>query len=148
MYGEDIDLSYRLVKEGYRNYYYPKTRIIHYKGESTRKGSLNYVFVFYNAMVIFARKHFSQNNANLFSKLIKVAIYFRAGLSVLSRVFSKMLLPILDAGLIFSGMLIIQDLWEKKVMMADGAYYPIEFITIAVPSYIIVWLISVFLSGG
>lgn len=148
MYGEDIDLSYRLVKEGYRNYYYPKTRIIHYKGESTRKGSLNYVFVFYNAMVIFAKKHFSQNNANLFSKLIKAAIYFRAGLSVLSRVFSTMFLPILDAGLIFSGMLIIQNLWEKKVMMADGAYYPIEFIAIAVPSYIIVWLISVFLSGG
>ena len=49
MYGEDIDLSYRIQLGGYENYYFPKTQIIHYKGESTKKGSLNYVFVFYNA---------------------------------------------------------------------------------------------------
>ncbi|HJN06291.1 MAG TPA: glycosyltransferase family 2 protein, partial [Bacteroidales bacterium] len=59
MYGEDIDLSYRIIKAGYYNYYYPETRIIHYKGESTKKGSVNYVLVFYNAMVIFAKKHFT-----------------------------------------------------------------------------------------
>ncbi|MBV5335103.1 MAG: glycosyltransferase, partial [Sulfuricurvum sp.] len=39
MYGEDIDLSYRITKGGYKNYYYPETTIIHYKGESTKKGS-------------------------------------------------------------------------------------------------------------
>jgi GT2 family glycosyltransferase len=49
MYGEDIDLSYRITKGGYKNYYFPETRIIHYKGESTKKSSVNYVFVFYNA---------------------------------------------------------------------------------------------------
>jgi GT2 family glycosyltransferase len=54
MYGEDIDLSYRITKEGYKNYYFPKTRIIHYKGESTKKSSINYVLVFYQAMIIFA----------------------------------------------------------------------------------------------
>ena len=59
MYGEDIDLSYRLIKGGYKNYYFANTRIIHYKGESTKKSSVNYVFVFYNAMIIFAKKHFS-----------------------------------------------------------------------------------------
>jgi GT2 family glycosyltransferase len=62
MYGEDIDLSYRIQKGGYKNYYFPETRIIHYKGESTKKSSINYVFVFYRAMVIFAEKHFSQKN--------------------------------------------------------------------------------------
>ncbi len=69
MYGEDIDLSYRIIKAGYLNYYYPETRIIHYKGESTKKGSVNYVLVFYNAMVIFAKKHFTQKNARLFTFL-------------------------------------------------------------------------------
>jgi GT2 family glycosyltransferase len=57
MYGEDIDLSYRIKKAGYQNVYFPKTRIIHYKGESTKKNSINYVYVFYNAMIIFAKKH-------------------------------------------------------------------------------------------
>ncbi|HNZ72627.1 MAG TPA: glycosyltransferase family 2 protein, partial [Prolixibacteraceae bacterium] len=47
MYGEDIDLSYRITLGGYKNYYYPDTTIIHYKGESTKKGSLNYVKMFY-----------------------------------------------------------------------------------------------------
>ena len=46
MYGEDIDFSYRITKSGYKNYYFPKTTIIHYKGESTKKSSVNYVFIF------------------------------------------------------------------------------------------------------
>jgi GT2 family glycosyltransferase len=79
MYGEDIDLSYRIILGGYKNYYFHDTRIIHYKGESTKKSSVNYVFVFYRAMVIFARKHFSQKNAKLFSFLINMAIWLRAG---------------------------------------------------------------------
>ena len=87
MYGEDIDLSYRIQQGGYKNYYFPKTRIIHYKGESTKKDSLNYVFVFYRAMIIFARKHFSQKNASFFSFLINTAIVFKAGLSVIFSVF-------------------------------------------------------------
>jgi GT2 family glycosyltransferase len=60
MYGEDIDLSYRITLGGYENWYLPEARIIHYKGESTKKSSVNYVFVFYNAMAIFAKKHFTR----------------------------------------------------------------------------------------
>ncbi len=93
MYGEDIDLSYRITKGGYKNYYFPETTIIHYKGESTKKGSLNYVRVFYNAMIIFARKHFSGGRANLLSFFIHLAIYFRAFISVAGHVFERILLP-------------------------------------------------------
>lgn len=57
MYGEDIDLSYRITKSGYQIYYLPTTSIIHYKGESTRKSSLNYILTFYQAMLIFTQKH-------------------------------------------------------------------------------------------
>ena len=63
MYGEDIDLSYRVTQAGYKNYYFANSSIIHYKGESTKKSSINYVIVFYKAMAIFAKKHFSQSNA-------------------------------------------------------------------------------------
>jgi len=85
MYGEDVDLSWRIILGGWKNYYYPGTRIIHYKGESTKKGSLNYVFVFYNAMAIFARKHFSQKHAATYTAIIKMAIWMRALVAVLSR---------------------------------------------------------------
>ena len=74
MYGEDIDLSYRITQAGYTNHYLADTQIIHYKGESTKKSSINYVFVFYRAMAIFAKKHFSNKNAQLFSTLINFAI--------------------------------------------------------------------------
>ena len=56
MYGEDIDLSYRLLKGGFENWYIPSP-ILHYKGESTEKSSFRYIHVFYEAMLIFFRKH-------------------------------------------------------------------------------------------
>lgn len=57
MYGEDIDLSYRMLLAGYQNYYLP-TPILHYKGESTHKSTFRYVHVFYGAMLTFFKKHF------------------------------------------------------------------------------------------
>ncbi len=64
MYGEDIDLSYRILKGGYQNYYLP-VDILHYKGESTQKSSFRYVHVFYEAMLIFFRKHYSGMSLSL-----------------------------------------------------------------------------------
>ena len=76
MYGEDIDLSYRLLKGGWQNWYLPFD-IIHYKGESTVKTSFRYVHVFYQAMLIFFRKHYGHLSL-LLSLPIQIAIYFRA----------------------------------------------------------------------
>ena len=76
MYGEDIDLSYRVLKAGYKNYYFPSC-ILHYKGESTQKSSFRYVHVFYEAMFIFFRKHYSGTSV-LLSLPIKAAIYAKA----------------------------------------------------------------------
>ncbi len=81
MYGEDIDLSYRMLKGGYHNYYIPSL-ILHYKGESTQKSSFRYVHVFYEAMLIFFRKHYSGMSL-LFSVPVKFAIYAKATLALL-----------------------------------------------------------------
>lgn len=147
MYGEDIDLSYRIVKAGYKNYYFPDTRIIHYKGESTKRTSINYVFVFYKAMVIFAQKHFSSKNAGIFSALIHLAIYLRAGAAIASRFIRNISLPVLDAGLIFGGMYFLKTYWENNHKYVPGKYPP-EYMHIAVPAYIFIWLVTVFFSGG
>ncbi len=147
MYGEDIDLSYRLTQGGWKNYYFPGTRIIHYKGESTKRTSVNYVFVFYRAMVIFARKHFAPGRAGLFSLLINAAIWLRAGAAVLEQLAVRAAPLLLDAGLIWGGMYGLKTYWEQNHKFMPGAYPP-QYMLVAVPAYILVWLTSVYLSGG
>ena len=147
MYGEDIDLSYRISLAGYKNYYYPGTTIIHYKGESTKKSSINYVMVFYRAMMIFARKHFTRNNAKFFSFLINIAIYMRAAASIFRRFIINTINPLLNIIVIYAGYYFILPFWENYVFQKSGAY-PKEYLLFAVPSYILIWTISIYLSGG
>ena len=80
MYGEDIDLSYRVLKGGYENWYFPAS-IMHYKGESTQKSSFRYVHVFYDAMLIFFRKHYSHLNI-LITWPIRLAVLFKATMAL------------------------------------------------------------------
>ncbi len=148
MYGEDIDLSYRITLGGYNNYYYPETTIIHYKGESTKKGSVNYVLVFYNAMKIFARKHFSKGKgAGTMIFFINLAIYLRAAMAIAGRFITNAITPVIDALLILAGFLIITPLWETH-LFGEGSAYPHDVFVGAMIMYISVWLLSLLLSGG
>lgn len=87
MYGEDIDLSYRLLQGGWKNYYLPLL-ILHYKGESTEKSSYRYVHVFYNAMLIFFNKHFS-SRYHVLGLLIRLAVYVRAFIDLWIRMVTR-----------------------------------------------------------
>ena len=148
MYGEDIDLSYRILKGGYKNYYFPQTRIIHYKGESTKKGSLNYVYVFYNAMQIFARKHFSANNAKIFNIAIDAAIWLRASLAALKRIISRLMLPLLDFILIFAGLFAISKYWDHNVLYQRNSFFPGFYFYAVLPGYTLLWQLAVWIRGG
>lgn len=143
MYGEDIDLSYRITQGGYTNVYYPETRIIHYKGESTKKSSVNYVFVFYRAMIIFARKHFSQKNAKLFSFLIHCAIYFRAGLAIISRLIKRITLPVLDLAIVTTGLFVLTNYWQHV-----NIRFPAYVVNVMIPFYLLVWFLTILMNGG
>ena len=98
MYGEDIDLSYRLLKAGWKNYYVP-SMIVHYKGESTKHNSYSYVNAFYRAMAIFFSKHFSSKSdfglsslvSRLSSWVIYMAIYLKAVIDFLFQNIKKLL---------------------------------------------------------
>lgn len=83
MYGEDIDLSYRITQAGYKNWFLP-VEMIHYKGESTKKDSMRYVKVFYEAMLIFYRKHFPRYSAVMYP-IIKAGVIVRASMSAMKR---------------------------------------------------------------
>ncbi len=85
MYGEDIDLSYRLLKAGYYNYYFPEVQIIHYKGSSTKRDRYTDIFHFYDAMRIYVRKHHMEDEIKYSYPLIISAIYFRQGLALINR---------------------------------------------------------------
>ena len=81
MYGEDIDLSYRLLKGGWENWYLPYP-ITHFKGQSTQKSDFRYVHIFYQAMLIFFRKHYSHLSV-FYALPVKAAIYFRAFIALM-----------------------------------------------------------------
>ncbi|MEG0012132.1 MAG: glycosyltransferase family 2 protein [Muribaculaceae bacterium] len=83
MYGEDIDLSYRISLSGYNNYYLPSP-IIHYKGESTKEGSMQYVKVFYQSMIIFFKKHYP-NYSKGYAIMIRAAVHLRAAMAMAKR---------------------------------------------------------------
>ena len=88
MYGEDIDLSYRLLKGGYENWYLPLD-ITHFKGKSTRKTDYRYVHIFYQAMLIFFRKHYSHLSI-FYTVPVKAAIYFRAFIALIDLLRQKL----------------------------------------------------------
>tara|TARA_B110000285_G_scaffold234173_1_gene310233 strand:+ start:1523 stop:3439 length:1917 start_codon:yes stop_codon:yes gene_type:complete len=143
MYGEDIDLSYRIQLGGYKNYYFADTKIIHYKGESTKKNSVNYVFVFYNAMIIFAKKHFKSKNAKLFTLLINLAIYLRATIDIVGRFVKKIILPSFDLLYITFGLYALTNYWGKsQIEFAENV------INYSIPLYALTWLGSALFNGG
>ena len=147
MYGEDIDYSWRIHLAGYKNYYLPETRIIHYKGESTRKGSLNYVYTFYNAMSIFVKKYFSGHNARLFNLLLQTAIWLRAGIAGLRRIAARLAVPLLDFAVAYGGFALLKGMWEN-IKGVGNNYYPPEYIALIVPIYILVLMCFSWLQGG
>jgi len=148
MYGEDIDLSYRIIKAGYKNYYLPDTKIIHYKGESTKKGSINYVVVFYKAMQIFAKKHFTNKKSFLLTWILNLAIWFRASLAIGKRVGASLLLPLLDIAVIYGGMILLAFYWQTQVLHYRNSHFPDYYFYLVIPCYIAIWIISVAINKG
>lgn len=146
MYGEDIDLSYRILSAGFKIWYYPETSIIHYKGESTKKSSLNYVRTFYGAMHIYVNKHYGKGNADFFAKVISFAISIRALLSGMNRLFMLWVLPIVDALLIWLSLDYFKDLWAGYYFH-DQYYYADTPIQVVLATYAVLWTFFLWLGG-
>jgi len=143
MYGEDIDLSYRIQQAGYKNRYLAETTIIHYKGESTKKSSVNYVLVFYKAMIIFARKHFSQNRAIFFSFLIYLGIIVRASIALLRRFFMFVFPSLLSNSIVLCGLYALTLPWQ-----ANHIEFPQVVYFWMIPCYWGIWAASNLLGGS
>jgi O-antigen biosynthesis protein len=147
MYGEDIDYSYRLISSGYKNYYYPGTKIIHYKGESTKKEHLNVLLNFYRAMLIFVRKHFNSGKHKSYIFLVQTAIFFRAGLALLKNVIKKLFLPLFDCFLVWVIFRISADIWGN-LRFGPGFNYPGAFSGIILPVYAMIIIFTIAMFSG
>jgi hypothetical protein len=139
MYGEDIDLCFRIKNAGYKNYYYSGTSIIHYKGESTRKSSVSYVNNFYGAMKIFAEKNLKQSSWIL-NFLIRISISYRSFFSYLKRFIANTYPAILD--------LILIIVAQLASIYLRFEYFPLEAYTVPIIVYTIIWLTALTFVGS
>ncbi len=144
MYGDDIDLSYRILQAGYKNYYYPHTQIIHYKGESTRKGRLNYLALFYRAMILFVKKHYSPQKARFFTWMLKAAIIFHAVWAMGKYLLSQVAMPLLDFVIFTAGIAGLS--WGWAQWHYGSAVYQPEVLRWLVPAYGLLWAAAFWIS--
>ncbi len=91
MYGEDVDLSIRIMKAGYKNYYLPETTIVHYKGMSTQRNRYTDIHHFYNAMRIYIRKRSAEGDYSYIKNILISGTYVRQALATVAR-YVKLLL--------------------------------------------------------
>lgn len=129
MYGEDLDLCFRIQQNGWKITYLHTTSIIHYKGESTRRSAINEVKHFYEAMEIFARKHYG--SSRLFLTFLRVGIAARSALAYLSLYRWEAIFAVADVVALNTAMLIGSFLWKGRVYAFPDYAYPTVFVVIS-----------------
>lgn len=133
MYGEDLDWCYRIQHAGWKIFYEPRTSIIHYKGESTRRSSLNEIRTFYEAMHLFVRKH--HGRPNLMARGLRIGIIVGAQLALIRSLLKPMNYALIDFFLVPISMIMAEYIWRGGVFLYPSYAYPIVFI---VPATIVV----------
>ncbi|PAP81213.1 hypothetical protein B1759_07710 [Rubrivirga sp. SAORIC476] len=153
MYGEDLDWCYRIQQAGWRIYYTPDTQIVHYKGESTKKGDLRYVMLFYGAMLRFVEKHVTHREgagvadriaSALLAVGLRLGIVSRAALAALGRVGRAVSGPVVDGALAWAALAATAAAWSR----ADGFTFEASYYAFVLPAYAAVLVSAVGLTGG
>ncbi len=145
LYGEDIDLSFRIKQAGFQNYYFGETAIIHFKGESSANAELNRIRHFYSAMQLFVQKHYTSGAAKVFAVFLKIAIVVRGLLSALGRLLKPVLLPLSDGLLVWLSLFFVSQSWI--VLIRHGKTFGVNPITWLLPSFALLFVVSATVSG-
>jgi hypothetical protein len=126
MYGEDLDWCYRVMKAGFRVYYVHGTKIIHFKGESTKRSDIDEIRLFYRAMQLFVRKHFSRSRA--VTLFLNIGILVRAAAAWIGRVVRPLGLALLDMALIAVTLGIAEYIYFGELFHFPAYAYPLAWI--------------------
>ena len=140
MYGEDLDWCYRIQRAGWKNYYVHTTQIIHYKGESTKRSSLNEIRTFYQAMHLFVQKHLSSSLMLAF--LIRCAITVSSRLAIVRAFLRPLGIALVDIILVDLSVVLAEWIWFGTFSRLPVHAYPIIY---SVPALIVVG--GMFLAG-
>jgi hypothetical protein len=126
--------------------HFPEVKIIHYKGESTKKGSMNYFVHFNKAMIIFVKKHFIGSRNRIFLFIIWTAVYFYGFIELLRDFSRKFFLPVADAALLYGLFALVNPIWENFKFRGDYSYPDLSY-DIIVPFYALVTVYLFILQG-
>jgi len=144
MYGEDLDWCYRIHKSGWKIIYLPDTEIIHYKGQSAKEAPFDSLRVFYNAMLLFVKKHMHGGLSILPQWILILGIWIRGAISMAVKWGGRFLVPAFDAVLLSIGM-IFSILIRFSAVGRAGFY--LSAYSFVIPVYSAVWLISLAITG-
>ncbi len=141
MYGEDLDWCYRIREAGWKIYYFPKTKIIHFKGESSKKADIDLTLMFYRAMKLFVEKHYHSRYFYVPQWFLVAGIILRAGITFIGK-FIRFIAPALLDLLLLNVSLIIALFMRFHSLIHLHSYLIVTTI------YSSIWLISIAIMGG
>ena len=144
MYGEDLDLCFRIQEAGWTVWYSPETQIIHYKGESTKKGELRYVKLFYGAMLLFIEKHLDVDKSSPLALLLRFGIVVRAGLTLVGNSIRSSSAVLKDVLGVYACVALLGAI---RFTQTEVTMTPLFFATIA-PAFALATSLGIGLLGG
>jgi GT2 family glycosyltransferase/lipopolysaccharide/colanic/teichoic acid biosynthesis glycosyltransferase len=142
MYGEDLDWCFRIREAGWKIYYLPETKIIHFKGESSKKTDIDLILQFYRAMKLFVEKHYHHRYLHVPQWLLMLGITLRASLTFLSKFLSWVFPGLLDYGLLNLSMLLAIYIRFQSLTPHLRSYLIVMVV------YSLIWLLSLILVGS
>ncbi len=133
MYGEDLDWCYRIQQAGWLIYYVHSTKIIHYKGESTRRSGIDEGQTFYTAMHLFVKKH--HGSSAMTAAILRLSILLVSLAAWLGNLVRPLWMSAVDGVLVFGSLVLAEFLWRGGVFLYPSYAYPAVFV---VPALLVI----------
>ena len=133
MYGEDLDWCYRIRQAGWRIFYVHSTQIIHYKGESTRRSSLDEIRTFYDAMHLFVKKHF--RSSKFFNSLLRLSIGVVSFAAFVNSAVRPLKIAVFDYLAVTMSLLCAEFIWRGELFRYPAYAYSIVY---TIPAIIVI----------